>query len=180
MSRLLSIATVSLAAASTLSLAAQQPVATATATRAVRSTITNAALAKAKANALAVIQGNALNSTNGRMSNAIVRLRDARFGRIVGTQITDKSGLFAFKAIDPGSYIVELMSSRQSILAASQLLNVNGGESVLAVVKMPFDISPLAGPMGIAGTPSATAVATQAAESGIVGVAPTVPVSPRQ
>ena len=146
MSRLLSIATVSLIAASTLSLAAQQQAASAVAP--VRSTVSKAALAKAKEHALTTIQGNALNSTNGPMNDAVVRLRDARFGRIVDTQLTDKSGLFAFKAIDPGSYIVEIMSNDQSILAASQLLNVNAGEAVSAVVKLPFRIPPFAGILG--------------------------------
>ena len=180
MSRLLSIATVSLIAASTLSLAAQQQAATATATRVVRSTVTRAALVKAHEDSLAIIQGNALNSTNGPMNNAVVRLRDARFGRIVDTQLTDKSGLFAFKAIEPGSYIVELMSNDQSILAASQLLNVNAGEAVSAVVKLPFRIPPFAGILGNTTLPSAAAVASQAAASSIVAIVPTKPISPTQ
>src|SRR5207248_1946621 len=41
-----------------------------------------------------VIQGNALSSTNGQLSHVIVRLRDARYGRIVETQLTDDSGMF--------------------------------------------------------------------------------------
>ncbi len=89
-------------------------------------------------NVLTSIQGNALSSTNGGLPNAYVRLRDARIGRIVDTQISDKSGLFAFKAVDPGSYIVEIVDNQQSVLAASQLLNVNAGEAVSAVVKLPF------------------------------------------
>ena len=178
MSRLLSIATVSLIAASSLSLAAQQQAATATATRVVKSAVTKAALAKAKENALTIIQGNAISSTNGQMTNVVVRLRDARFGRIVDTQITDQSGLFAFRAIDPGSYIVEIMSNDQSIMAASQLLNVNAGEAVSAVVKLPFRIPPFAGLMGSTSTPSAIAVAAQAVASSVVSVVPTIPVSP--
>jgi hypothetical protein len=174
MPRLLSIATVSLIAAWTLSLAAQQQVAT----NVVKTMVPKAAAARARESALSVIQGNAINSTNGQMNNAVVRLRDARFGRIVDTQLTDTSGLFTFKAIDPGSYIVEIMSNDQSILAASQLLNVNGGEAVSAVVKLPFRTPAFAGLMGSASTPSATAVATEAAASSIVAVVPTAPVSP--
>ena len=125
------------------------------------------------------IQGNALDSTNGQMTNAIVRLRDARFGRIVDTQLTDKSGIFAFKAIDPGSYIVEIMANDQSILAASQLLNVNAGEAVSAVVKLPFRIPPFAG----AGRRQRRGrlpwiVATQAAASSVAAVVPTRPSAP--
>src|SRR5947207_983294 len=50
-----------------------------------------------------IIQGSALNSLNGSLPNAIVRLRDARIGRIVDTQLSDKAGLFTFRSVDPGS-----------------------------------------------------------------------------
>jgi hypothetical protein len=175
MSRILSIATVSLIAATTVSLGAQQQVASV-----MRTTVTRAAVLKTRENALTVIQGNALSSTNSHLTSAVVRLRDARFGRIVDTQLTDKSGLFAFRAIDPGSYIVEIMANDQSILAASQLLNVNAGEAVSAVVKLPFRVPQFAGLMGSTTTPSAVAVATEAAASSVVSVVPTISVSPNQ
>ena len=109
----------------------------------------------------------------------MVRLRDARFGRIVDNQRTDKSGLFSFKAIDPGSYIVEVMANDQTVLAASQLLNVNAGEAVSAVVKLPFRIPPFAGILGQGtSTPTAIAVATEAAASGVAAIVPTLSVTP--
>lgn len=175
MSRLVSIAAVIMMGAGT-SIAAQRPVAVAT--RAASTTVTRAAAARARDRALTVIQGNALNSSNGRLTNVVVRLRDARFGAIVDSQVTDKSGLFAFKAIDPGSYIVELMGNDHTILAASQLLNVNAGEAASAVLKLPFRVPAFAGLVGSTSTPSATAVATEAAASSIVAVVPTAPVSP--
>src|SRR5688572_32774018 len=61
------------------------------------------------ASVFASIHGNALNSTNGALPDSLVRLRDARYGRIVSTQTTDKAGLFDFGAIDPGTYVVELI-----------------------------------------------------------------------
>ena len=178
MSRLLSITTVSLIAAASLTLAAQQQAASAVST--VRSTVSKAALAKAKENALTTIQGNALTSSNGQLNGTIVRLRDARYGRIVDAQITDKSGLFAFKSIDPGTYIVEVMANDQTVMAASQLLNVNAGEAVSAVVKLPFRIPPFAGVLGNTAMPSATAVASEAAAIGLVAVIPTAPISPTE
>lgn len=117
-----------------------------------------------------VIQGNALSSTNGLMPDALVRLRDARIGRIVDTQLSDKSGLFTFRGLDPGSYIVELVGADStSILAASQILNIGAGETISAIVKLPFRIPPFAGMLGNS-TPSAAAVSTQAAASGVLGV----------
>src|SRR4051812_46649311 len=176
MRRLLPITIVSLFAVGG-SLAAQQRTAIAVNTARDAGPI---AISKAREKAFTTIQGNALNSTNGRMNDAIVRLRDARFGRIVDTQITDTSGMFAFKGIDAGSYVVELMSNEQSVMAASQLLNVNAGEAVSAVVKLPFRIPPFAGLMGSSSTPSAIAVAAEAAASSILAVVPTAPVSPVQ
>ena len=171
MSRLFSAALAVIAA--TFPLGAQQPVG-----RAVNP-VPKVLARKATQAALTMIQGNALDSTNAQMRNTIVRLRDARFGRIVDTQLTDKAGLFAFRAIDPGFYVVEIVANDQSILAASQLLPVNAGDAVSAVVKLPFRVPALAGALG--GTPSSAAViATQAAASSIAAVVPTVPVSPNQ
>jgi hypothetical protein len=172
-------ATMLLTLAASLPLAAQQQTATAVTT--VRSNVSRATLLKAREHALTMIQGNALNATNGQLNGALVRLRDARFGRIVATQLTDKSGLFTFKTLDPGSYIVEIMSSDLSVLAASQLLNVNAGEVVSAVVKLPFRIPPFAGILGsTTATPAATAVASEAAMSSVAALVPTIPISPNQ
>jgi hypothetical protein len=117
-----------------------------------------------------VIQGNALNSTNGQLPNMMVRLRDARFGRIVGSQVTDQSGLFIFKGIEPGSYIVEMMGNDQAVLAASQVLNINGGEAASAVVKLPFRIPPFAGVLGNATPTTAAVITTEAAASSVLAV----------
>ena len=127
-----------------------------------------------------VIHGNALDSANGQLANVTVRLRDARFGRIVDTQYTDQSGIFAFKAIEPGTYIVEIVGNNQSILAASQLLSVNAGEAVAAIVKLPFQVPPFAELIGASTTQSATALVLEAAASGITALVPTAPISPNQ
>lgn len=114
------------------------------------------------------IQGNALTSTNSSLPNATVRLRDARIGQIIETQVTDQTGLFAFRSIDPGSYIVEIIAEdRASVLAASQVLSVSAGEAVSAVVKLPFKLPPFAGVLG-SSTPTAAAVAAQAASAGVL------------
>ena len=127
-----------------------------------------------------VIHGNALDSTDGQLANAVVRLRDARYGRIVETQYTDQSGMFEFKGLEPGTYIVEILGNDQSILAASQLLNVNAGEAVVAVVKLPFNVPPFAQMMGTRTTASAVALVLEAAASGITALVPTAPISPNQ
>jgi hypothetical protein len=164
----------------TLSVTGQQArVATVARSRAAaRTTIVKAGASKLRADSVTTIQGNALNSTNGALNDAVVRLRDARFGRIVDTQLTDKSGLFAFKSVDPGTYIVEVINNNESVLAASELLNVNAGESVLAVVQLPMKL-PLAGIIGSTDS-TAAAIASQAAASSIVAIIPTAPISPNE
>jgi hypothetical protein len=174
-----------LIAAGTLSVSAQRAAVGTTARAgngaAAGATVSRAAVTKVRTDALTTIQGNALNSTNGPLNEITVRLRDARFGRIVDSQLTDQSGLFAFKSIDPGTYIVEIMANNDSVLAASQLLNVNAGEAVSAVVKLPFRIPPFAGIIGNSTiAPSAAEITTQAAASSIGAIVPTAPVSPTQ
>ena len=133
-----------------------------------------------RSNVLTIIQGNALTSTNAPMPDTLVRLRDARFGRVIETQTTDKSGVFAFTVLDPGSYIVEILGNDQTLLAASQILNVNAGDAVSAIVKLPFRVTPFAGLLNSSIAPSAAMMATQAAATGIAAVVPTAPVSPNQ
>lgn len=119
-------------------------------------------------NVFTTIQGNAIDSMNGALANSVVRLRDARYGRIVDTTTTDRSGLFTFRSVDPGSYVVELVGNDQTTLAASQILNVSAGEAVSAVVKLPFRIPPFAGLLGHSAA-SAASVSSAAAATGLLG-----------
>ena len=84
-----------------------------------------------RSSVLASIQGNAVSASNGAMNDTVIRLRDARYGRIVDTVISDKQGGFIFRGVDPGNYVVEVMSpSNNAVLASSQMLNVSAGEAV--------------------------------------------------
>jgi hypothetical protein len=160
----------------TMHVTAQQPVSRASAvpqSTAARATpariVAPRLLPGSRRNVFSAIQGNALTSTDGALTNATVRLRDARAGQIVETQTTDQSGLFAFPTVDPGSYIVEIMGlDHSSVLAASQILSVGPGEAASAVVKLPFGVSPFASIL-TGSTPSAAAVTSQAASAGVLG-----------
>ena|SRR5256885_7048420 len=112
---------------------------------------------------LSSIQGNAMSSTNGALADTVVRLRDARYGRIVSTVTSDKQGAFAFRGLDPGNYVVEVMSpANNAVLASSQVLNVSTGEAISALVKLPFRIPPFAGLIGNGSQTTASAVSTAA------------------
>jgi len=160
-----------------LPLSAQAPSASATAARAAapRATTTRGGkMLPGTGNVLTTIQGNALTSTNGRLSDALLRLRDARSGRIVDSQVTDKAGLFAFRGVEPGTYIVEVMAADEStVLTASELLTVNSGDTISVIVKLPLRVMPFGGlAAGHASTGSMAALAAQAASSGIVAIVP--------
>ncbi len=117
-----------------------------------------------RASVFASIQGSAVTSSNGALVDTLVRLRDARYGRIVNTAMTDKQGAFLFRGIDPGSYVVEVMNpaNPNTVLASSPVLNVGTGEAVSALVKLPFRIPPIAGFLGNVTQTTASAVSTAA------------------
>ena len=126
---------------------------------------------------LSMIQGNALDSANIAMPDTVVRLRDARAGRIADTQVTDRSGMFTFRSVEPGTYVVEIVGTDQTILAASQLLSVNAGDALSAIVKLPFRVSPFAGFFGHTAQ-SAAVVAAVAASAEVLAIQATKCVSP--
>jgi hypothetical protein len=79
------------------------------------------------------------------------------------TVTTDKQGMFAFKGVDPGNYVVEVMSpANNAVMASSQVLNVSTGEAISALVKLPFRIPPFAGLIGNSSQTTASAVSTAA------------------
>jgi hypothetical protein len=120
---------------------------------------------------VAEIDGTALDSTNGALSNAHVRLRDARFGRVVDRQITDRHGMFAFRNLAPGDYVAELLSADEyETLVASELLILNGGDTTAIILKLPFRIPPFAAVLSSA-SPRAVALTLAAGASGVLATA---------
>jgi len=150
----------------TPSMAQQAPDASVAGVRAVRTSLPQV-LPGTRASAFTTIQGNALDSMNGVLPNSPVRVRDARSGRIAGSQMTDTSGFFSFTSIDPGTYVVELTGKDQTVLAASQLLTVSSGDTISAIVKLPFKIPPFAGLLGHT-VQQALAITSAAAASGVL------------
>ena len=118
-----------------------------------------------KSGVLSTIAGKAVNAANVPMGSMLIRLRDVRFGRVVATTITDKAGQFEFKAVDTGSYLVEMMSSSGDVvLASSSILYVGSGEILTTLLRMPFS-SPALGSLLGASAPSALTAVTSAAQA---------------
>jgi len=116
---------------------------------------------------LGTIHGNALDADSRALSGGRVRLRDCRTGRISGTSTSDRLGLFAFGGVDPGTYVVELLGERNSVLAASDLLDVNAGETVTALVKLPLNRTSFAGLLGRS-VGEAASILAAAASTGVL------------
>lgn len=139
-----------------------------------KSAVSTRLLPGTRSTVLSTIEGKALNAINVPMAQTGVRLRDARYGQIVQTTLTDKQGAFVFHQIDPGTYVVEVMGpGANTVVASSPLINVGTGEALSALVKVPFQTSSLAGVLGSsqsaasAITNAATAVTAAAAASNI-------------
>jgi len=127
-----------------------------------------AAIQGARAGLFGSIQGTAINWTNAAMANAPLRLRDARLGRVVGTTTSDRFGAFEFTRLEAGSYVVELLSGNsESVLATSPIINIGSGETVAALVKVPFKSPPLGGALGNS-LASALAITSAAVAAGVL------------
>jgi hypothetical protein len=158
-SRLLSLSTVVLVLATALPAGAQQP-----APLALRGA-PNAAIGPT---VLSTILGNALNWSNGALPDTPVRVRDLQTGSIVGSALTDKVGVYAFKGLDPGNYVVEIVGADKRALAATNLISANAGQTVHTSVKLPFRPAVLPNILGFSRTPdgyTAAVVATGTAIS---------------
>ena len=145
--------------------AAQAP----TASRPVNTAIRTAPpriLAGTPATAFGTIDGSTVDSASNPLSESLMRLRDARFGRIVVSQWTDKGGRFTFGGVDPGSYVVELVGRAQAVLATSHMATIDGGQTVSVIVRLPSRVSPVAGLFGT--NARALAITSAAAAVGVL------------
>jgi hypothetical protein len=86
---------------------------------------------------LSTIAAKAEDAAGVSLPNAPVRARDARYGRIVATLVTNRAGNAVFEGLDPGLYVVEIITSTRQVLGASRLTAVNAGETEEVVVKLP-------------------------------------------
>jgi hypothetical protein len=79
--------------------------------------------------ALSTITAKAEDAAGVSLPNALVRARDARYGRIAATPVTNKAGDVVFEGLDPGLYVVEIITATRQVLTASGLTAVNAGET---------------------------------------------------
>jgi hypothetical protein len=79
----------------------------------------------------------AWDSDNSPIPKAKVRLRNTHSGRVEANTVTGEEGQFAFNSISGGSYVVELLSDLDRVLAVGQTFRVEAGETVATFVRLP-------------------------------------------
>jgi len=126
------------------------------------------ALFAPRSRGLATILGNTLAMVKGPVPQTVVRLRNARNGRIVGSDTTNGAGEFTFHLVEPGAYIAEAVAANQSVVASSQLIGANGGEVTSVVLKLPSNLSQL---VSVVGSPSSSNAALESQAALVGGVA---------
>jgi hypothetical protein len=96
----------------------------------------NAVHAAPAAASVGSITGAAWKTDTTPYALARLRLRNVDTGRGVARAQADTDGVFRFANIDPGPYVVELVTEHDRVLAISDLLAVSPGRDVATVVRL--------------------------------------------
>jgi hypothetical protein len=155
------------AALVSVSLGAQQPD-TRELFRVTRSAKASASEAASLTAAEMLIEGSARTSNNAPVIRAVVRLRNARTGRIVAQTLSDANGGFSFRVAEPGVYVPELLDENGRILAAGDMLTIELGYTVATLIKVPAQVPAFGWFRDAAG-----AIVSAASSAGVLAVAAT-------
>jgi hypothetical protein len=116
----------------------------------------------------ASIIGAAWNADNTPIPFAKLRLRNVVSGRIQAHTVADELGKFAFRSVEPGSFVVELVSDDGRILTVGHTFSAAPGETVATFVRLGTKVPWFNGFFGNA----AAIVASTAAAAGVTALAP--------
>jgi hypothetical protein len=114
------------------------------------------------------IVGAAWNVDNTPIPGGRVRLRNVTTGKIESAAVTDDLGQFTFTRMDPGSYVIELVSENGKLLSVGQTFTVGPGETVATFIRLGSKAPWFDGFFKNA----AAAVAAAAASTGVTAIAP--------
>lgn len=67
---------------------------------------------------------------------ARIRLRNVQTGRGIARTVADDDGRFRFEDVDPGPYVVELLSADDKMLAVGELFGITPGTQILTFVRL--------------------------------------------
>jgi hypothetical protein len=92
--------------------------------------------------------------------HARIRLRNAQTGRGVTRTEADVDGRFRFAEVDPGAYVVELLSDQDKVLAVGDLFGVAAGGEATTLVRLSAKTPWFGGFFGNAAAAAITAAST--------------------
>jgi hypothetical protein len=127
-------------------------------------------------NRMSVITGQVLDAAHRPLAFARVQLRNLNGGAIVSHASTNHVGEFSFLEASPGNFVVEVVHQNTVILAVSEALAVEPGQTVATTIVLPARGPSFAGLFGN----SAAAIVSAAAGAGIVAVSAGQPLSPEK
>jgi len=82
------------------------------------------------------VVGTAWNSDNTPIKSANLRLRNVVTGQVEGEAKGNDAGEFGFDNIEPGSYVVELLSDAGKVRAVGHMFTIGQGETVATFVRL--------------------------------------------
>lgn len=83
-----------------------------------------------------IILGTAWRGDTTPYPQARIRLRNVQNGRGVARTVSDTDGRFRFERVDPGAYVVELLSQEDKVLAVGDLFGVSSGSQSVTAVRL--------------------------------------------
>lgn len=119
--------------------------------------------------------GTARDAGDDLLPDMQVQLRNLRSGTVNQAMKTNAEGAFAFRSIEPGTYVVELVLADGAVAAISEATTVGSGEVVQTLVRLTTRTRTFGWWAGS----TTNSILAQAAGSGVLAVDPGVPISPQ-
>jgi hypothetical protein len=88
------------------------------------------------ASTVGVVLGTAWKGDTLPYPQARIRLRNVETGRSAARTISDADGRFRFDRVEPGAYVVELLSNEDRVLAVGDLFGVSAGGQATTYVRL--------------------------------------------
>jgi hypothetical protein len=106
------------------------------------------------------VQGTAWRGDTTPLPQARIRLRNIQTGRGVAVAVTNSDGRFRFDLVEPGAYVVELLSATDKVIAVGDLFGVSADMQSITFVRLSTTSPWFAGFFGNAAAAAIAAAST--------------------